>query len=268
MMTDPVLMPKGVLGALYDYDGVSGNTEPAAMGRACDLANETIQRHTRDGFQYPRDEFITAFTGWTFRTMLPEIANQRGFELDNQTIEALVREEEERNVIAFRQHCEPIEGVNEAMRQVGGMEIIQAIVSSSSLRRLHACMFSTGQDKLIIPERVFSAQSSLTPPRPKPDPAIYLHALQKLGLEASQAVAIEDSGSGVKSAIGAGISVIGFVGALSEQHAQMMLAKKLLGLGAFCVLEHMAALPHVIDSLKLGNRDRVLKLYGPGVWNQ
>jgi HAD superfamily hydrolase (TIGR01509 family) len=44
--------------------------------------------------------------------------------------------------------------------------------------------------------------------RKKPDPAVYLQALEMLGIEASAAVAIEDSPAGVAAARGAGIPVL------------------------------------------------------------
>jgi beta-phosphoglucomutase-like phosphatase (HAD superfamily) len=47
-------------------------------------------------------------------------------------------------------------------------------------------------------------------PRSKPDPAIYLNAVETIGLSANQCVAIEDSSNGVKSAKAAEIFCIAF----------------------------------------------------------
>jgi HAD superfamily hydrolase (TIGR01509 family) len=44
----------------------------------------------------------------------------------------------------------------------------------------------------------------------KPDPAIYRRALEFLGLEPNQVIAIEDSQSGLRSAADAGITTIAF----------------------------------------------------------
>lgn len=49
----------------------------------------------------------------------------------------------------------------------------------------------------------------------KPDPAPYQYALKEFGIRADQAIAFEDSPSGVKSAVAAGISTIGIT---SAQH--------------------------------------------------
>ncbi len=55
----------------------------------------------------------------------------------------------------------------------------------------------------------------------KPDPAPYAAALHKLGLAPEEAVAFEDSASGISSATGAGISTVGIA---STQNPDYLLA--------------------------------------------
>ena len=52
--------------------------------------------------------------------------------------------------------------------------------------------------------------------RSKPDPLPYLTALELTGAHAAQAVAFEDSVSGVRAAVAAGIAVVGITTGLSE----------------------------------------------------
>jgi beta-phosphoglucomutase-like phosphatase (HAD superfamily) len=59
------------------------------------------------------------------------------------------------------------------------------------------------------PDRRFSAEDSLPRPTSKPDPAIYLHAGQMLGIGPSEGVAVEDSVAGATSAVAAGFPTIG-----------------------------------------------------------
>ena len=61
-------------------------------------------------------------------------------------------------------------------------------------------------------EHVFSAASSLDPPSSKPDPAIYFHACQVLGVKPEECVTVEDSKSGATAAKRANIPLIGYVG--------------------------------------------------------
>jgi beta-phosphoglucomutase-like phosphatase (HAD superfamily) len=57
---------------------------------------------------------------------------------------------------------------------------------------------------------VFSASSVA---RGKPHPDIFLHAAKMMGVAPSQAIVIEDSGSGVEAGIAAGMTVIGLLAA-------------------------------------------------------
>ena len=52
--------------------------------------------------------------------------------------------------------------------------------------------------------------------RGKPDPLPYLTALQRLGADGSRALAFEDSLSGVRAAVAAGVETIGLMTALNE----------------------------------------------------
>jgi beta-phosphoglucomutase-like phosphatase (HAD superfamily) len=55
-------------------------------------------------------------------------------------------------------------------------------------------------------------------PAPKPDPAVYLLALEELGLSADEAVAVEDNVDGVAAASAAGISCIAFPNENTADH--------------------------------------------------
>ncbi|MGB3634309.1 MAG: HAD family phosphatase [Rubrobacteraceae bacterium] len=61
----------------------------------------------------------------------------------------------------------------------------------------------------------------------KPDPAPYLEMLDRLGIEADEAMAFEDSSSGIASAVGAGIQTVGIASTHDPQ--------KMRGAGAFVV---------------------------------
>lgn len=44
--------------------------------------------------------------------------------------------------------------------------------------------------------------------RPKPDPEVYRHALWQLGVRAADAMAVEDSGPGLRAAVAAGLTTV------------------------------------------------------------
>jgi beta-phosphoglucomutase-like phosphatase (HAD superfamily) len=84
-----------------------------------------------------------------------------------------------------------------------------AAVSSSALSRLDECFRATGLAELIPAERRYSAEDSLPAPTSKPDPAVYLHAIEQLNVRAGQTIAVEDSLPGARSAVAAGIAAVG-----------------------------------------------------------
>ena len=51
----------------------------------------------------------------------------------------------------------------------------------------------------------------------KPDPELYLQALEKLGVEASEAIAIEDSPNGARAAVAAGIPTVVIKNEITKQ---------------------------------------------------
>jgi beta-phosphoglucomutase len=76
-------------------------------------------------------------------------------------------------------------------------------------------------------DAVFVAEEDVT--AGKPDPALYKLALEKLNITPEAALAFEDSPSGIRSAVGAGIRTIGIA---STHHAE-----KLYNLGVFKVIQ-------------------------------
>ena len=120
-----------------------------------------------------------------------------------------------------------------------------AAVSSSASKRLHACFAATGIDSLIPEAVIFSAEDSLPVPTSKPDPAVYLHAGQVLGVEAHQGLAIEDSVAGVGSAVAAGYATVGNVMFVLPDERPSRRAE-LIDAGAVAITDSWRALADVL----------------------
>ena len=118
-------------------------------------------------------------------------------------------------------------------------------VSSSASKRLHACFTATGLDPLIPPAVRFSAEDSLPVPTSKPDPAVYLHAGEVLGIEARQGLAIEDSVAGVTSAVAAGYATVGNVIFVPPDERDCRRAE-LIDAGAVAITDSWRALADVL----------------------
>jgi beta-phosphoglucomutase-like phosphatase (HAD superfamily) len=135
-----------------------------------------------------------------------DVANGRALSADE--LERWVREERERVTAHLAGTLIPDPLVLEPLRDLAPHYALAA-VSSSATKRLRACFAAAGIDSLITEAVTFSAEDSLPVPTSKPDPAVYLHCGQALGVEPEQGLAIEDSVAGVSSAVAAGYAAVG-----------------------------------------------------------
>jgi beta-phosphoglucomutase-like phosphatase (HAD superfamily) len=147
-------------------------------------------------------------TGRNFRSTARWLAELEGHRLNDDEIERWV-ERERREVTA---HLEltltPDHRIRSALLRLGEHYDL-AIVTSSALSRVNRCLHVTGLSDLFAEDWRFSAEDSLPAPRSKPHPDVYLYALAALGASTDQALAIEDSVPGVRSATAAGVLTIG-----------------------------------------------------------
>ncbi|MBQ0935316.1 HAD-IA family hydrolase [Ideonella paludis] len=96
-------------------------------------------------------------------------------------------------------------GVLGLMREARAAGVRQGIVTTTSRSNVQALLGRLlGADWQAWFEIVVCGEDTQ---RKKPDPEAYVQALQALGLEADQAVAMEDSGPGVAAALAAGLQV-------------------------------------------------------------
>lgn len=97
-----------------------------------------------------------------------------------------------------------------------GIEAILAAAREAGLRLAIATTTTESNiDALLRPrlgpdwsQRFEVIEHAGTAPRKKPDPQVYRQTLQRLGLTASECLAIEDSANGLQAALGAGIATI------------------------------------------------------------
>ncbi|MEZ0352024.1 HAD family hydrolase [Mycobacterium sp. pR1184] len=155
-------------------------------------------------------------------------------------LEGWVREERERVTAHLARTLTPDPQVLEPLRDLAAHYALAA-VSSSATTRLGACFAATGLDALISGSVTFSAEDSLPVPTSKPDPAVYLHAGQALGVASEQGLAIEDSVAGVSSAVAAGYPTVGNLMFLLPDERDCRRAE-LIDAGAVAITESWRAL--------------------------
>lgn len=180
-------------------------------------------------------ELRRRYTGLNFRATLPLLATRYGVQLTDTDLDRWVEREATevtahlaRTLTSDGDVLEPLRRLSEALRL--------AVVSSSASRRIDACLRATGLAPLFAPHDRFSAEDSLPHPRSKPAPAVYRHAVQTLRAGPGEALAVEDSEVGVRSAVGAGVPVVGLVQFL-EGDERVRRSEALLRAGACTVVE-------------------------------
>lgn len=171
-----------------------------------------------------------------------DVANSHALCADE--LEQWVLQEREQVTAHLAATLKPDPQVLEPLRDLATQYTLAA-VSSSAIKRLHACFTATGLDPLIPPDVRFSAEDSLPVPTSKPDPAVYLHAGQVLGVDAHQGLAIEDSVAGATSAVAAGYVTVGNVMFVPDDERDCRRAE-LIDAGAVAITDSWRALADVL----------------------
>ncbi len=167
-----------------------------------------------------------------------------GNALSADELEQWVLDERERVTAHLAVTLKPDPQVLEPLRDLAARYALAA-VSSSATKRLRACFAATGLDSLISEAATFSAEDSLPVPTSKPDPAVYLHSGQVLGVAAEQGLAIEDSVAGVRSAVAAGYATVGNLMFVLRDERECRRAE-LIDAGAVAITDSWRALADVL----------------------
>lgn len=183
---------------LFDCDGVLVNSEQIAQQVELGLLAAV-------GMTYPRDEYVRRFSGTSeqgFREALRTDAGDRfsvtlpeGFFDD---MSAAIRD-------AYEGRLEAIAGASALAAAWPGPK---AVASSSSKGLLSFKLRKAGLADL-FGAHVYSADAVGAG---KPDPALFLHAADRLGVAPARCIVVEDSVNGIVAAGRAGMTAIGFVG--------------------------------------------------------
>ena len=176
---------------LFDHDGTLVDTEPVWAAAKVALASE--------------------FGGtWTEQDTLDCLGLSMQFTLDRLRERGVnLPDEEINNLLVAKVHetlaQQPVEflpGIERFLLEVREAQIPAAVVTNAttSVARRTANAAPEGTFSVVI------GNDETT--HPKPDPQPYLLAAERLGVDPTQCVALEDSPSGVRSATAAGMRVI------------------------------------------------------------
>ncbi|SNS97763.1 haloacid dehalogenase superfamily, subfamily IA, variant 3 with third motif having DD or ED [Geodermatophilus saharensis] len=208
-MSAPTLDPAAVTTLLCDADGTLFPSEEPAYAASADVTNRFLAGLGADRAFAP-EELQRMTNGKNFRAAAAELATGYGRELTRADLEDWVLEEKDVVTAHLRTVLRPDPAVRGPLERLAGRFALAAVTSSAS-SRLAACLEVTGLEALFDPGRRFSAEDSLTEPTSKPDPAVYVYAGATIGVGPAEAVAVEDSVNGARSAVAAGFPTIGLL---------------------------------------------------------
>lgn len=181
---------------IFDFDGVIADSEA--------LANTVLAELITDlGHPTNLDDSLEHYSGRRWDDAMAAIASVVGKPLPASFSDDLKSAVLDR----FRTDLTEVTGATKFIETFS--DVPRCIASSSSIDRLQLCLSVLNlTDK--FGGNVFSADMV---PRGKPHPDIFLLAAGKLGVKPRSCLVIEDSTSGIKAAVAAGMTAVGLCAA-------------------------------------------------------
>jgi beta-phosphoglucomutase-like phosphatase (HAD superfamily) len=179
---------------IFDFDGVLIESEYVSNLQIADLL-------TRLGHPTTVEEALAKFVGLGGKDFLDAVAHHIGGTIPDAFYHARKAEDER----VLRDGLDAVAG---AIAFVSGLpaDLPRAIASSSTTHWIRTHLNHIGLGTSFDPH-IYSGREHVA--RGKPEPDIYLHAADALGVSIARSVIIEDSPVGVTGAVASGAYVIG-----------------------------------------------------------
>lgn len=203
---------------VFDCDGVLIDSES--------LSNRSEVEFLKSiGIEFDLSDYMARFVGKAKRDVLVGIESLHGVRLSANFWKLV----EDNTFKIFQAELKPVTGIFELLDST---DKAKCVASSSSLERLDLTLKVTGLFDRFSPH-IFSAEQVK---RGKPAPHLFLFAAAQLQVPPQRCIVIEDSLTGVKAGVAAGMTVLGFTGG---SHIQPGHQAKLLDAGAIEVFSDM-----------------------------
>lgn len=190
---------------LFDFDGLILDTETPEV----EVWSEIYSRH---GFELPFDEWAKTIGGYGISNFdaAEHLVNLTRGQLDAASLRADYRAQADSII-----HAAPVmPGVAEILEEAKRLGLRLAVASSSSHSWVDSHLARLGLlryfDKIVCSDDV-------PPGRTKPNPDLFLKALEELRITPREAIVFEDSPNGVKAANRAGIFVVAVPNSLTSR---------------------------------------------------
>lgn len=189
------LQPNGDLRlVIFDCDGVLIDSEASSCGIIAEAAREI-------GMPITNEDAVIRFSGKALTLIRIEIEKETGVSLPQNWCLSL----RDRFVEAFRVSVKCVDGTKEMLDAVQKLELPVRVGSNSSMLEMDAKFEGSRLNEIFSADRIHSATDMN---EPKPSPAVYLHAAEQEGVRPEQCVVLEDSDTGARAALDAGMACV------------------------------------------------------------
>lgn len=198
-------------GLIFDFDGVLLESEYAGNRQIAEYLTSrghptTAEESMAQFMGLAGHDFLAAIERWIGRAIPDDFHDER--EVENQR--------------ALSEGLDAVAGAVAFVRSLPP-SLPRAIASSSSTAWIERHLDHLGI-RDAFGDRIFSGREHVE--RGKPEPDVYFHAAQAIGVDIARAAIIEDSPVGATGAVASGAYVIGFVGGshCGPDHAERLRA--------------------------------------------
>jgi HAD superfamily hydrolase (TIGR01509 family) len=209
---------------IFDCDGVLVDSERLAVRTEAQILASL-------GWPLTEAEVVDRFVGRSAEYMHAQIEEQLGRPIDWE------RDFESRYREVFERELRPVEGIVEVLR---ALRTPTCVASSGTHAKIRFSLGLTGLLDL-FEDRIFSVQDVR---RGKPEPDLFLHAAEHMGVSPKMCAVVEDSPSGVDAALAAGMRAFAFAGGV--------VPRQRLQREGVPLFDHMRLLPGLLASDSCG----------------
>ena len=229
---------------LLDFDNTMMQTEAVSIPSLIDRFNELYSQHINQSLTM--DIFQEYFHGKARQNLCEALSSHYGINID---FEVLYQDRQLNMMKAYRKYgVEMAENLLPTLQGIQQDNITLALVSNNPIQtNLTAMRFAKNSqgDELA---RLFGTYMFEAGDIQKPDPDVYHRALSQLDVQATDAVAIEDSHTGIQAAVLAGIPALGFTGFAEDKDAK---EKQLKAAGAKHCFHHFSEVEAMLKATAL-----------------
>jgi HAD superfamily hydrolase (TIGR01509 family) len=214
---------------IFDCDGVLVDSELIS----CRAHAQILTRH---GYAITEQQVLDRFLGVSDREARLTIEAESGRLLPDD-FEAQVK------AATLQFYADDLRAIANVADAIAAIDLAKCVASSGTPEKITHGLTSAGLYDILAPH-IFSATQVA---RGKPAPDLFLYAAKQMGAPPARCIVIEDSVPGIRAALAAGMSVLGFCGG---SHCRPGHADKLRAAGAAIIFDDMRQLPGFILSAR------------------